>query len=102
MTISAAQAHDRALKGNAALSRSFLDRAGGARQLAERLRNEWYSELGRRSGSKRRAEAAAKRAAEQRALEDRGVTIVSVEELLEIARAQAKRRLSAHRADDRG
>jgi hypothetical protein len=92
MTISAYQAHDRALKGNAALSRSFLDRAGGDRQLAERLRSEWYSELGRRSGSKRRAKAAAKRAAEQRALEGRGVTIVSVEELLAIARAQVNPR----------
>jgi hypothetical protein len=101
MTISADQAHDRALKGKAALSRSFLDRAGGDRQLAERLRSEWYSELGRRSGSKRRAKAAAKRAAEQRALEGRGVTIVSVEELLAIARGQVKRRLSTHRADDR-
>jgi hypothetical protein len=96
MTISADQAHDRALKGNAALSRSFLDRAGGARQLAERLRNEWYSELGRRSGSKRRAKAAAN------VLLGRGVTIVSVEELLAIARAQVKRRLSTHRADNRG
>ena len=88
-------------KGNAALSRSFLDRAGGDRQLAERLRSEWYAELGRRSGSKRRTKAAAKRGAEQRALEGRGVTIVSVEELLAIARAQVNRRLSTHRVDDR-
>ena len=101
MTISADQAHDRALKGNAALSRSFLDRAGGDRQLAERLRSEWYSELGRRSGSKRRAKAAAKRAAEQRALEGLGVTIVSVEELLAIASAQVKRSIDDPGVDDR-
>ena len=88
-------------KGYDSLARSWLDQAGGDRQLAERMRSEWYSELGRRSGSKRRAKAAAKRAAEQRALEGRGVTIVSVEELFAIASAQVKRRLSTHRADDR-
>ena len=102
MIVLPSQSDDRTAKSQATLTRSFLDRAGGDRELAERLRSEWYSELGRRSGSKRRAKAAAKRAAEQRALEDRGVTIVSVEELLAIARAQAKRRLSTHRPDDRG
>jgi hypothetical protein len=86
------QSDDRTAKSQATLTRSFLDRAGGDRDLAERLRSEYFSELGRRSGSKRRAKAAAKRAAEQRALESLGVIIVSVEELLAIARAQVNPR----------
>jgi hypothetical protein len=69
MSISPSKAHDRAVKGNAALSRSFVDQANGDLELAGRLRSEWYSEMGRRSGSKRRALAAARRAARRAALD---------------------------------
>jgi hypothetical protein len=95
MAISPDKAHDRALKANAALRRLFLDQAGGDRELAERLRSEWYSELGKRSGSRRRAKAAARRAAELPALQAAyggHLPFVTDAELLRMAREQARRR----------
>jgi hypothetical protein len=91
VTISAGKAHDRAVKAAAAVSRSFLDRAGGDRKVAARLRAEHFSELGRRSGARRRAQAAERRRAELAALQARGVEIVSDEELLRAAVRQVKR-----------
>jgi hypothetical protein len=87
MTISPDKAHDRALKASAAFRRSFLDRAGGDRVLAERLRREYYSELGHRSGSKRRAKAAL-RAAEL-AREAEALGIMTEAELLRLAQRRS-------------
>jgi hypothetical protein len=91
VSISPSKAHDRAKKAAAAVSRSFLDQAGGDRDLAERLRREHFSELGRRSGSRRRAKAAERRAedAARRAayfaeLEAAGVRFTSEAELAEL------------------
>jgi hypothetical protein len=76
----------------AALARSFLEQANGDRDLAERLRSEFYSELGRRSGARRRSLAAKRRAELIAEVEARtGVRITSVDELAALARAQVKR-----------
>jgi hypothetical protein len=76
----------------AALARSFLEQANGDRDLAERLRSEFYSEMGRRSGARRRA-LAAKRRAELIAAEEArtGVRFTSDDELLARARDLVKR-----------
>jgi hypothetical protein len=71
--------------------RSWLERAGGDRGLADQLRSEFYSELGKQSGARRRANAAKRRAEELAALRAEGVVIVSDEELLRAARRQVKR-----------
>jgi hypothetical protein len=77
---------------SAVFRRSFLDRAGGDPDLAERLRSEFYSEMGRRSGSRRRALAAKRRAEKIAALEAAaGQRFTSSDELLARARAQVKR-----------
>jgi hypothetical protein len=92
MSISPDQAHDRSVKAMRTRQRSWLERANGDRALADRLRSEFYSEMGKRSGSRRRANAAKRRAAELAALRAQGVVIVSDEELLRAARLQVKRR----------
>jgi hypothetical protein len=91
MPISPDKAHIRSLKAAAGLKRSFLDRAGGDHELAERLRSEFYSEMGKRSGSRRRAIAAKRRAKELRGLRAQGVEITTADELLQAARQQVKR-----------
>jgi hypothetical protein len=92
VTISPDQKHDRAVKGQAALSRLFDQRAGDDRELADRLRREHFSKMGKRSGSRRRAKAAARRAAELAALAQRyGLTLTSESELADLARQQVKR-----------
>ena len=87
MIVSPSDRADRAAKARDALQRSFLDRAGGDRVEAERLRREHYAEMGRRSGSRRRAKAAARRAQLDREAETLGA--VTESELL--ALAQGKR-----------
>jgi hypothetical protein len=76
----------------AALLRSFFDQANGDPQLAAELRSEYFAELGRRSGSRRRAKARERVAALTAELEARaGLRITSVDELAELARHQVKR-----------
>jgi hypothetical protein len=94
VTISPDKAHIRSLKAAAGLRRSFLDQAGGDPILAERIRSEFYSEMGKRSGSRRRAKAHARRRAEVAELERAGLHITTMEELeklLAAARAQVRR-----------
>jgi hypothetical protein len=71
--------------------RFWLERAGGDRDLADRLRSEFYSELGKRSGSRRRAKAAKRRAEELRELRAQGVEVMSADEVLGAAVRQVKR-----------
>jgi hypothetical protein len=86
MSISPDQAHDRGLRKQEGLNRWFLDQANGDRELADRLRSEWFSELGRRSGSRRRAKRNAKIAAEVAALEaSTGLRFLTVDEVAELA-----------------
>jgi hypothetical protein len=91
VTISPDKAHDRAVKAADGLRRSFLDQAGGDRELAARLRSEHFSELGRRSGDKRRAQAAKRRADELAALRAAGVEFATEAELLKAARQLVRR-----------
>jgi LAS superfamily LD-carboxypeptidase LdcB len=103
VTISPDQKHDRAVKGQAALSRLFDQRAGDDRELADRLRREHFSKMGKRSGSRRRAKAAARRAAELAALAQRyGLTLTSESELADLARQQALGTPAASDPDPRG
>jgi hypothetical protein len=60
------QEQDRASIARACFQRSFLDRTGGDRVLAEELRREFYADLGRRSGAVRRLKAAARDEAQRR------------------------------------
>jgi hypothetical protein len=82
--ITPSQAHDRALKGQSALSRKFLDQAGGDPVLAEQLKREHYRQMQRRSLAKRRAKRARRTAEAASAL---GITITE-DELLALARQQ--------------
>jgi hypothetical protein len=85
--------HDRGRKGQATLARSWLEQAGGDQELADHLRSEYFSELGKRSGSRRRAKAAARRAAMIAELEAQaGLRLTSADELLAIAVRQAAKR----------
>jgi hypothetical protein len=84
VTITPDQRHNGGVNSYAALARSFEDQAGGDRELADRLRSEYFSELGKRSGSKRRAKAVARRAALQRQARELGLS--SEYELLRLAR----------------
>jgi hypothetical protein len=74
------------LAGQEALNRSWLEQAGGDREEAARLRSEYFSELGKRSGSRRRAIAAARRAAKIAELEAAaGLRFTTVDELARLA-----------------
>jgi hypothetical protein len=90
MPITPGQAHDRALKAAAAFRRSFLDRAGGDVDLAERLRSEHYREMGRRSAARRRAKAEARRAQLERTARELGI-VTEAEFLALLSRPQRKR-----------
>lgn len=87
MPITPSQAHDRALKGQSALSRKFLDQAGGDQALADELRREHYRQMQRRSLAKRRAKRARQVAEAAGAL---GITTTEAE-LLALARQQRSR-----------
>jgi hypothetical protein len=88
----ASQGQDRTAKARAALLRSFFDQANGDPQVAAELRSEYFAELGRRSGSRRRAKARERVAALTAELEaGAGLRITSVDELAELARRQVKR-----------
>jgi hypothetical protein len=91
MAITPDQAHDRSVKAMQTRQRFWLERAGGDRDLADRLRSEFYSELGKRSGSRRRAKAAKRRAEELRELRAQGVEVMSADEVLGAAVRQVKR-----------
>jgi hypothetical protein len=92
MSITPDRARDRAVKGQSALSRKFLDQACGDRELAEQLRREHYRRLQRKSAQKRHQKRAAKLAAELRALEARaGLHITTDDELERVAREQVRR-----------
>jgi hypothetical protein len=85
------QKQDRAAKANAALWRKFLEEAGGDRELADQLRSEYYRDLQSRSAATRRANKAAKIAAELAALRARGVEISTFDEVLRAAQELVKR-----------
>jgi hypothetical protein len=87
MPISPSQAHDRALKGQSALSRKFLELAGGDQALADQLRREHYRSMQRRSLAKRRAKRARRAAEAAAAL---GITTTE-DDLLRVARQQQRR-----------
>ncbi len=92
MTILSVSRRDRGLRSQATFARSFLEQAGGDPDLAERLRSQHFSEMGRRSGSRRRALAAERRAAEAAELEARaGLRITSTEELARLAGVRVER-----------
>jgi hypothetical protein len=99
MPITPSQAHDRALRAAAVFRRSFLDRAGGDVDLAERLRSEWYSEMGRRSAASRRAKAAARSEALERTAQELGVTTTEAE-VLRAAMAQSRAARSRSECSD--
>jgi hypothetical protein len=83
------------LAGQEALNRSWLEQAGGDREEAARLRSEYFSELGKRSGSRRRAIAAARRAAKIAELEAAaGLRFTTVDELARLAGERFMRWLS--------
>jgi hypothetical protein len=95
MSISPGQAHDRAAKGQAGLSRKWLDLAAGDLELAEQLKHEHYRRMQRKSALKRRQKRAARVAAEERALRAAGMDFVTEAELAaalaDLARQQVKR-----------
>jgi hypothetical protein len=87
------QPQDRVPPTLAKLYRSLWEQAGGDRELFERLRSEHFAELGKRSGSRRRAKRAARIAAEMAGLEAAaGIRFTSEDEVLALlARQQVKR-----------
>jgi hypothetical protein len=86
VTISPSQARDRALKGQAALSRKWLELAGGDQALADQLKREHFRSMHRKSLAKRRAKRARQVAESASAL---GIATTE-DELLALARAQRK------------
>jgi hypothetical protein len=88
------QGADRLAAANAAFRRSFLDRANGDLELAARLRSEFFSEMGRRSGARRRAIAAERARAQRAALAVAASVVGAVDEsrVLQVARQQRQQR----------